>query len=690
MSEANVQEGLDAALRHHQAGRLREAEELYRDVLAKFPEHADAMAFLAVVVSQTGRHDEARRLIARATSLSPHRGEHQYNQGVILTAAGRPDEAIAAYRRAIAVQPTLAEAYFNLGNLLLAKNGFAEAAEAYREAVRIKPAFADAHNNLGNALRSMGRHDEAMAAYRKALEAQPNHVNALNNVGSGLFRRNQVDEAIAAFRRAAALSPNFVMAQFNLGTALGRKGQLDEAVDWLRRAVTLEPNYVDAFTNLGNSLRDIGELDEAIGCYRRALQIRPDHAGVHSNVAFSLHFHPGYDAAAIFAELSEWDRRHAEPLRASGRGHRNDRSPNRRLKIGYISCEFWAQAEAHFVLPLLESHDREGFEIHAYSSGERIDQITHRHRQAVDVWNDVAGLSDSELAERIRGDEIDILVDLNMHMRNNRLLTLARQPAPIQVTWLAYPGGTGLRTIDYRFTDHFMDPPDQAAGIYCEESVQLGDCWCCYDPLVDLPAPAARIPGPIRFGSLNNPCKLNASFLSLWAEVLRGVPDSRLLLLSNSDRQQRRIRELFERHGVDPARLEFVGHMPRPEYMKTYRRIDIALDPVPYNGITTTCDALWMGVPVVSLTGMTACGRAGLSLLSAVGFADLVARRPEDFAPLATGLALDLPRLAELRKNLRQRMLDSPLMNRKLFAGHVEVAYRRMWQRWCAQPLALA
>ncbi|MGA3066410.1 MAG: tetratricopeptide repeat protein [Tepidisphaeraceae bacterium] len=684
MSESNVREQLLAALRHHQSGRLREAEELYRRILAQQPDHAETLALLGVVLSQSGRHEEALVAIERAVQLSPGNASHHYNHGVILVSAGRPDEAIAAYDRALAIEPTSAEAYCNLGNIQLGKKRFDEAAAAFQRSLAIRPRFADAQSGLGNALFSLGKPDEATAAYFKALEIEPNNSKALTNLGLDFFRKGKWSEAISVFRRAAALDPNLARTHFNLGTALGRTWQYDEAADCFQRAVALQPNYTEAHVNLGNALRDSGQLDEALACYRRALEIEPGNAIVHSNIAYTAHFHPAYDAAAIFAQLSQWDHRHAQPLRRTLPPHQNDRRPARRLKIGYLSCEFWAQAEAHFVLPLLEAHDRQAFEIHCFSTGTILDQTTQRHRQAADVWHDVATLSDIELAEKIRADQIDILIDLNMHMRDNRLLVFARKPAPIQVAWLAYPGGTGLRTMDYRFTDRFMDPPDQPGGVYSEESISLGDCWCSYDPLIEIPFAARRAPGPIRFASLNNPCKLNEAVLRLWAAVLRGMPDSRLLLLSNSPRQQKRIHAIFEEQGVAASRVEFAGAVPRPQYMTMYNRIDIALDPLPYNGITTTCDAMWMGVPVVSLTGATACGRAGLSLMSAVGLPDMVARRDEDFAPLAIDLARDSTRLAGLRRSLRKTMSESILMNGKLFAGKVESAYRAMWQRWCS------
>jgi len=300
----------------------------------------------------------------------------------------------------------------------------------------------------------------------------------------------------------------------------------------------------------------------------------------------------------------------------------------------------------------------------------------------------VRTLADEALAEKICQDGIDILMDLTMHMARNRLPLFARKPAPVQVTWLAYPGSTGLDTIGYRITDSFMDPPSLGTWGYSEQSVRLPDSWCCYDPMSELPQVPVQTPhwgGFVRFGSLNNFCKLNEPLLRLWARVLVAVPGSRLLLLAAEGGHREALRKTFETMGVEGHRVEFCANYPRDEYLRLYERIDIALDPLPYNGITTTLDALWMGVPVVSLTGKTAAGRAGLSILSNIGLPELAALSEEEFVRIATELANDLPRLAQLRSTLRQRMEQSPLMDAPRFARNIEVAYREMWCKWCRE-----
>jgi predicted O-linked N-acetylglucosamine transferase (SPINDLY family) len=435
----------------------------------------------------------------------------------------------------------------------------------------------------------------------------------------------------------------------------------------------------------GKELAIAGELQAAMEHFRAALAINPRNSFLHNDLIYLMYFHPGYDDQDIFRELAIWERQHARHLAGSIRPHQNNRDPGRRLKIGYVSPEFRRQAEAFFVIPLLESHDHGQFEVHCYSSVAEPDDFTQRLQKCADVWHDVLRLNHAELAERIREDQIDILIDLSMHMRMSRMLTFARKPAPVQVTWLAYPGGTGLRTVDYRLTDRYFDPPGKP-GWYTEESYRLPDCWVCFDPVSQSALATPRTGGAITFGSLNHPRKLNDSNLRLWTKIMRRVDGSRMILRIHSDQQRQRTARIFQEEGIAPERFEFLGVQPRWEYLRTYDRIDIALDTLPYNGITTTCDALWMGTPVVSLVGKTTAGRAGLGILSTIGLPELVANDPDQFIEIAVNLARDRGRLIEWRRNLRRRMESSPLMDAGRFARNVESAYRWMWQRWCSNP----
>jgi protein O-GlcNAc transferase len=462
------------------------------------------------------------------------------------------------------------------------------------------------------------------------------------------------------------------------GLAHQEAGRVDAAEDIYRRILSEEPRQAGVLNNLANALKDSGRIEEAVKCARAAVDLEPGNAAIHSGLCYKAHFCPGFDRAGLFREVRKWDRVHGGK---SARGEfGNDRSSGRRLRVGYVSPDFYGHAECFFVLPLLEGHDRKVVETHCYASVRQPDKATEILKSCAHVWHDVLALSDDELAEKIRGDRIDILVDLTMHMAFNRLPMFARKPAPVQVTWLAYPGGTGLSAMDYRLTDRWMDP-DGVDEFYAEQSARLPDCWCCYHPLGDVPVAAARERGAVTFGSLNNPCKLNDSTLGLWAKVLAAVTDSRLFLLVESERQRVHILEVMERGGVEPGRIDFTGHRRRGEYLRLYDRIDVCLDPGPYNGITTTCDALWMGVLVVSQVGETAAARGGLSILSNLGMPRWVAKNDGEFVRIAAELAGDFDLRNGLRKTLRGVMQRSPLMDGKRFARNVEAAYQWMWQR---------
>jgi predicted O-linked N-acetylglucosamine transferase (SPINDLY family) len=429
------------------------------------------------------------------------------------------------------------------------------------------------------------------------------------------------------------------------------------------------------------------------------MAIAPDNAWIHSNLAYALHFHPAYDARALAEEHDVWNFQHAVPLKQFILPHRNDRRPERRLRIGYVSPDFRQHPVGRFLLPLLAHHDKRQVEVFGYAQVSVPDDLTQRLRDCMDGWRNIAGLSDDQTADLIRQDQIDILVDLTMHMANNRLLVFARKPAPVQVTYLAYCSTTGLETIDYRLSDPYLDPPGEVGEwgrdelFYSEQTIRLPESYWCYQPVISPPAtgplPALK-QGHITFGCLNNFCKVSAPALAAWARILRAVPHSELLLHAPEGAHRQCVREKLKGAGIEPERIRFAGFKTTEAYFELYGQIDIALDTFPYAGGTTTCDALWMGVPVVSLAGHTAVGRGGVSILSNAGLPELVAHTKDEYVRIARGLAGDLSRLGHLRSTLRQRMEHSPLMDAPRFARGVEAAYRLMWRQWCAPATALA
>jgi len=617
-----IPQALQLAVQHHQAGRLAEAELLYRQILAAQPNHADALHLLGVMAQQVGRYDLAMDWIQQAITLRPDNPTAHSNLGEALRKAGRIDEAMAACQRAI----------------------------------QLKPDFPEAQNHLGNATRDAGQFEQAAAAYRRAIQLQPDYPEAHNNLGNALRDRGQIDDAIACYRHA----------------------------------LLLKPDYPEAHNNLGNALKEVRQFDEAIAEFRRAIQLRPDFSEAHSNLVHLSNFHPGPGGRTIAEEHQRWNRQFSEPLEGFILPHSNDRDPDRRLRIGYVSPDFGDHPVGCFLLPLFERHDREQFEIICYSGVVRSSAVTGHFRALAGGWRNTVGVSDARLAEMIRVDQVDILVDLALHTAGNRLPIFARKPAPVQVTWLGYPGSTGLPSIGYRLTDAHLDPPGSRSRVTVwssEEPVRLPDCWCCYDPVGvspqpnELPALSAQ---GVTFGSLNNFTKAHEDVLALWAQVLDAVKGSQLLMFCPEGRARERVLQFFDAHRIGAERISFAGFIPRCEYLKSYHRIDIGLDPFPFNGMTTTCDALWMGVPALTLPGEVPASRAGLSLLSTVGLREFVASSEEDYVRIAVELAGDLPRLAELRATLRARMQASPLMDAPRFARNVEAAYRSMWRAWCA------
>jgi predicted O-linked N-acetylglucosamine transferase (SPINDLY family) len=563
-----------------------------------------------------------------------------------------------------------------------------EAIASYRQAIQLQPDYAEGYNNLGIALLGLGQLEEAIAAYRQAIRIKPDHALAHNNLGNALKDKGQFDEAIASYRQAIRLKPDFAEAHSNLGAALEYKGQLDEAIAACRQAIRIKPDYAKAHSNLGNPLKDKGQLDEAIAAYRQSVRLKPDFAGVHSNLLFALHYHPEYDAGMILEEHRRWNQQHAEPLKKFIQPHANDRDPDRRLRIGYVSPDFCEHCQAFFTIPLLSNHDREAFEIFCYAHLRRPDAVTERIRGYAQVWRPIVGITDEQAARKIRQDRIDILVDLTMHMAKNRILLFARKPAPVQATWLAYPGTTGLSAMDYRLTDPYLDPPGLNDPFYSETSIRLPDTFWCYDPLITrlaVNALPAQTHGHVTFGCLNNFCKVNEPVLQLWARVLKTVPRSRFMLLCPEGSHRQPLLDLLQREGISPDRIELIAFRPRQQYLELYHRIDVGLDTFPYNGHTTSLDSFWMGVPVITLVGKTVVGRAGLSQLTNLGLTELIAQTPEQYVQIAAELSGDLPRLAELRRTLRARMQASPLMDGPRFARNVEAAYRQMWRNWCAR-----
>nr|WP_235024785.1 tetratricopeptide repeat protein [Caballeronia arvi] len=707
-------------------GRAHDAERAFRAAIAVRPDHAEAYNNLGIVLRETGRPREARAALRRAVALQPGSAESHLNLGHVLHDAGQAGRALAFYRRAADLRPDYPEAWLSqgaaahtlgrprdaesafraslairaddvqalsgLGLALSDQERFADAEAVYRHVLELDPGSAIARGALGHTLHQQGRAREAEAAYRTALAARPDLASLHYNLAGLLGEQQRLHEAEAAYRSAIVHKPDYPDALNNLGRIVWQLGRLPEAEGILRRALVLRPDHSDAHNNLACTLKDMGAMDEAIAGFRRAVTCSPANKIAHCNLNYALTYHTE-DPREILDECLRFAAYHEAPFLSERVRHPNDRNPNRRLRIGYVAPDFNTHCQSLFTSPVFGAHDHEAFDIVCYSSTTRTDDVTTSMRAKVDLWRDVHELSDEALAKLIRDDRIDVLIDLTLHMSRCRPLLFARRPAPVQVQWLGYPGTTGSSAIRYRLTDPWIDPPGRpdVDARYSERSIRLPETFWCIDPRVTSteapkvgPLPALAN-GHITFGCLNNPCKASERTLRMWAAVLAALPHARFLLLAPHGARERLI-ERLSALGTETTRLEFVNYESRDVYLQTYNRIDIGLDTFPYNGHTTSLEALWMGVPVPSRAGETAVSRAGLSFLMNLALGDLVAHDDDAYVDIVSRLAADVPRLTDLRATLRPRLEASPMMDAPRFARHLEQAYRDMWRAWCDAP----
>ncbi len=650
--------------------------------------HAQASALNEKAVRDylAGNRVAALDGLRRALALAPTDAEILNNLGSLLREERQVEEAIVCHHRALRLRPDFPEAHSNLGNALRDYGRLDEAALCFEAALRLRPGFPAALVNYGNVLRTLGRTDEALDCYRRAIAVAPTLAEAHNNLGTALKGLGRWAEAAAAYRAALGLDPQSAIAHYNLANVLKELGDGRQAESLLLRALELDPALPEAHLNLGNLRKDQGRLTEAMASYSRAVAARPDYAAAHANLLFTLAYVDDLSQTRIFELHRDWARLHAAGLVMHT--HPNVRDPARRLKIGYVSPDLRTHPCAFFVEPLFRHHDRAAVEVFAYAEVAQPDAVTNRLRGLVDVWRSTVGLTDEQVAALIRADGIDVLIDLAGHTANGRLLALARKPAPVQVEYLGYPATTGIEAMDFRLTDAVAEPPGQSEAFYTERLYRLPHSLWCYQPFEDMgevSALPALARGQVTFGSFNNYAKVGPRVVALWASVLRAVPDSRLVLITvPAGEAQETLWSRFETLGVERSRVVLHDRLDRRAYVSLFSEVDVALDPFPCNGGTTTCDALWMGLPVVALKGGTFLSRASLSVLSASGCAEYAADDAAGYVEVCRRLAGDVPALSAIRAGLRARLAVSPLLDASAFARDIEAAYRAMWTQWCA------
>jgi predicted O-linked N-acetylglucosamine transferase (SPINDLY family) len=652
---------LEKGLEFHRAGQLRDAESVYRQVLRRWPQQADALYLLGLVVQQEGSHLEAVTLFTQSANVNPQQAAAHLQKGFSLRALGRTDEAASAFRTATSRQPNLSEA----------------------------------HHQLGNTLRALHRLPEAIVSLREATRLAPNDALMWLSRGIAHMESQQLDEAVESFQQAIRLDSKLPEAREILGQALLLQHKTEEARAQFEQALSLRPVFPEARHDLGRAYAEEGRLSDAVEEYCIALESSMEAESL-SNLVFLLNYLPETTPDQLFAQHQLWETHFGAPQRPHWLAHGNDPTPGRRLRIGYVSPDLKEHAVVSFFEPTLQGHNRAEFEIFCYANVASPDAVTDRLRQQADKWRDIYHLPPTAAAELIRQDGIDILVDLAGHTTGNSLQVFARKPAPVQVTWIGYPNTTGLSAIDYRITDHISDPPGQTERWHTEQLLRLPETFSCYRPQPECPEVSplpALTAGHITFGCFNNFRKISDSAIALWAQLLSQMPTARLFLKSpglKNPTAARLLLEKFAHAGVSADRIEMHGsRLPAEQHFGLYSKVDITLDPFPYNGTTTTCEALWMGAPVITLAGQTHVARVGASLVTHLGFPDWAAGSPEAYIAKCRELAGDLPRLAEIRAQLRERMRQSPLCDAPRFLGHLEHAFRSIWTRWCetsAQP----
>lgn len=720
-----IPEALQVAMEHHRAGRLPSAKAIYQQILQIEPNHPDALHLLGAVAHQEGKEEIAFELISKALKLHPTSPMH-YNLGLTLQSQGKLEEAIASYRQALVLKPDYAEVLYSLGLAFQAQGKPLEAIESYRQAIVVRPDYAVAHNNLGLALQAQGKLDEAVVSYRQAVMCKPDYAVAYNNLGTALKEQGKLDLAVENYRHALNLRPDYADAHSNLGNALQGLGQAEAAAESYCKSLSFKPDHVEALNNLGALFKEQGKLDAAVGCYQKALMLNPHFAAAHGNLAnaflaqgrldaavesyraaltlkpnyveahsnllFALSFNPKCAPAQLRAEADCYGRKvlaKAKPYTnwscLSNETADTDGGP---LRVGLVSGDLKKHPVGFFLEGILANLNPARIKLVAYSTKPHEDALTVRIKPFFAAWNSIVGLSDEAAARMIHDDGIHILIDLAGHTAHNRLPLFAWKSAPLQVSWLGYFATTGVPGMDYLLADQ-MSVPESDHEFFTEKIWYLPGTRLCFTPppindkLVPCALPALRN-GYITFGCFQSLAKLTDAVFAVWGQIFQALPQARLRVQNKQLNHPAAREQLLKRlinAGIVEERLIIEGPVLHADYLAAHADVDIILDTFPYPGGTTTCEALWMGVPTLTLVGETMLSRQGASLLTAAGLEDWIARDVDDYVARAVAHATDPGRLSKLRAGLRQQVLASPLFDTCRFALNLEHALHSMWRQ---------
>lgn len=676
-------------------GKHAEAAQAYRTAISFKADYAEAKANLANALRDLGEGEAALATLEDAAAAHPENAGVMNAYGNQLRIAEKFDKAVEVLRLAVALNGQSAEAHNNLALALTLKNKWEEAEGHFRIATSLKPDQPIISNNHGALLLRMFRFDDAIKALGNAIAHDPAYDEAYCNLGVAHYMLGQSNEAIDVYRRVVARSPQNAFARYGLAVTLLEDQRLSEAEHEVREAIALDPHNAMAQNTLGVLLLDQHFITPAREAMKEAADENTISAPIfYSNYAFSSLYEPHITNDEVFEIHREYGRRFAKPIPEPSRPHAQVRDPDRKLTLAYMSPDFRAHSVAYFFEPLMEKHDRSKFKIILYSNTSRKDKVTEGLQRVADVWVETLGLTDDKFADRIRADQVDILVNLGGHTSGNRLPVCARGVAPVQVEYLGYPETSGVPAMGYRISDARADPVGETEATCTETLVRLPDCFHCYRPhgRAPQPAPAPHVAkGYVTYASFNVLPKVNDRTIEAWAAILKAVPNARFYIKCKQLRDAKvraRIHADFARFGVDPSRVDMEAFVPSvQDHLRQYELVDLALDTFPYNGTTTTCEAIWMGVPVLSMTCDNHRGRVGLSLLTALGLDDtFVARSVDEYVEKAVAWGRNPQPLAEIRSRLRPIMTASPLRDEVGFTRKLEDLYRDLWKRWCAGP----
>ncbi len=718
-TDDEINTAFNHAVELHRAGKIDDAAIIYRETLARFPDHLDANYLLGLIELGQGNFSSASVRIRKARDLFPSEPLYHHKLACALQGLNEFDEAEQAFRETIQLRPSDPGPKFDLACLLQSREKNLESIPLYQQVAQTLPENAGVYNNLGTALKAVNRLQEAKAALQKCVELAPGYPSGHANLGLTLHALGELDAAITAEQKALELEPNSAVFHYNFANLLRDIWSYDQAIAHYERAIALDPTMIAALNNLGNLHKPFGRLKEAEELFLKILAIDPFHATVYNNLGsvhvahadvekglamyekaveldpamadalsnylYGMQYPANIDEEDIFRKHQEWGIRFSPPLKKACDLHPAD-ATDHRLRIGYVSGDFRRHSVAYFLEPLLQHHDKRRFEIFCYSNVLKEDEVTNRIKGHVDHWRPIFNLTDEQALAAIRNDHIDILVDLSGHTDRNRLMLFAHKPAPFQVAWLGYPNTTGLTTIDYRFTDAVADPEGMSDQLHTEKLYRLPRGFLCYRGFEDAPmasAPPCIRNGHLTFGSFNNLTKTNEQVIDNFVAVMHANPDSRLIMKSNqlADEQARtKYMAWFAARGITEDRVTLLERIPDlAGHLALYNEIDIALDTAPYNGTTTTCEALWMGVPVVALDGDCHRARVSKSILMHGNCDEFLAGDIAGLVEIIGNYSSDESKMTQTRLGLRNRLQSSPLCDEKGFTLAVEDAFTHIY-----------